>query len=204
MLTDSFNQLLIQLQANDSALHRAMIELVEARDAAQAANVLKSQFLANMSHEIRTPLNGVLAMAQIISLGDLSPVQRERVAVIRRSGEDLLAVLNDVLDLSKIEAGKMEIDHGEVDAETLGANVRAVFGALAETKKNVHFTLEVTPAARGVRRGDQVRIGQILNNLVSNAIKFTSEGRVAIVIDGVGEDGRDGLEARASATPASA
>jgi signal transduction histidine kinase/CheY-like chemotaxis protein len=193
LLTESFNHLLAQLQANDNALHRAMTELVEARDAAQTANVLKSQFLANMSHEIRTPLNGVLAMAQIIALGELPAVQRERVEVIRRSGEDLLTVLNDVLDLSKIEAGKMEIELGEVDAEALGRSVHAAFGALAQAKKNLQFTLDVQPRAHGLRRGDSVRIGQILNNLVSNALKFTTEGEVRVVVDGYGDDGRDGL-----------
>ena len=192
-LTDSFNHLLAQLQANDGALHRAMTELVAARDAAEAANVLKSQFLANMSHEIRTPLNGVLAMAQIIALGDLPQVQRERVEVIRRSGEDLLAVLNDVLDLSKIEAGKMEIDAGQVDAEAIGRNVQAMFGAMAAAKPDLDFSLEVRPRALGVRRGDAGRIGQILSNLVSNALKFTIRGQVRVVIDGLGDDGRDGL-----------
>jgi signal transduction histidine kinase/ActR/RegA family two-component response regulator len=192
-LTESFNHLLAQLQANDSALHRAMTELVTARDAAEAANVLKSQFLANMSHEIRTPLNGVLAMAQIIALGELPPVQRERVEVIRRSGEDLLAVLNDVLDLSKIEAGKMEIEAGQVDAEALGRNVSAIFGAIAAGKPGVEFTLDVRPEARGPRKGDGARIGQILNNLVSNALKFTAQGSVKVVIEGLGEAGREGL-----------
>jgi signal transduction histidine kinase/ActR/RegA family two-component response regulator len=194
ILTDSFNDLLAQLQANDNALHRAMTDLVEARDAAQAANVLKSQFLANMSHEIRTPLNGVLAMAQIIEMGELPPLQRERVEVIRRSGEELLAVLNDVLDISKIEAGKMELEVGEIDAEMLGANVRGTFAPLAEAKKNLRFTVDVRPEAAGPRRGDPVRIGQILNNLVSNAIKFTAEGEVAVVVEGIGPDGRDGLK----------
>jgi signal transduction histidine kinase/ActR/RegA family two-component response regulator len=194
LLTDSFNDLLAQLRANDGALHRAMTDLVEARDAAQAANVLKSQFLANMSHEIRTPLNGVLAMAQIIALGELTPQQRERVEVIRRSGEDLLNVLNDVLDISKIEAGKMELEIGEVDAEMLGGNVEATFAPLVETKKNLRFKVEVRQGAHGLRRGDPLRIGQILNNLVSNAIKFTGEGHVAVTIDGIGEDGRDGLQ----------
>jgi signal transduction histidine kinase len=194
LLTDSFNDLLAQLQANDGALHRAMTDLVEARDAAQAANVLKSQFLANMSHEIRTPLNGVLAMAQIIALGELTPQQRERVEVIRRSGEDLLNVLNDVLDISKIEAGKMELEIGEVDAEMLGGNVEATFAPLAETKKNLRFKVDVRPEALGARRGDALRIGQILNNLVSNAIKFTPEGHVAVTVDGIGQDGRDGLK----------
>ena len=193
LLTESFNTLLIQLQANDGALHRAMIDLVEARDAAQAANVMKSQFLANMSHEIRTPLNGVLAMAQIINLGELPQVQRERVEVIRRSGEDLLAVLNDVLDISRIEAGKMEIEGGEVDAEVLGRNVHAVFDSVAATKKNLAFEVEVAPSAMGARRGDPTRVGQILNNLVSNALKFTAEGVVRVAIEGVGERGEQGL-----------
>jgi signal transduction histidine kinase/AmiR/NasT family two-component response regulator len=193
LLTESFNTLLAQLHANDSALHRAMIELVEARDAAQAANVLKSQFLANMSHEIRTPLNGVLAMAQIIALGDLPQIQRDRVEVIRRSGEDLLAVLNDVLDISKIEAGKMEIETGEVDPETLARNVHAMFDPIAAAKKNLSFTVDLQPSAKGARRGDPARIGQILNNLVSNALKFTGEGDVRVTIEGHGERGDDGL-----------
>jgi signal transduction histidine kinase/AmiR/NasT family two-component response regulator len=193
LLTESFNTLLAQLHANDGALHRAMIELVEARDAAQAANVLKSQFLANMSHEIRTPLNGVLAMAQIIALGDLSQIQRERVDVIRRSGEDLLAVLNDVLDISKIEAGKLEIETGEVDAEALVRNVHTMFDAVAAAKKNLTFGVQMRPNAAGLRRGDQARIGQILNNLVSNALKFTSDGHVQVVVDGHGERGDAGL-----------
>ncbi len=193
LLTESFNDLLAQLDANDKALHRAMTELVTARDAAQAANVLKSQFLANMSHEIRTPLNGVLAMAQIIALGDLPTVQRERVEVIRRSGEDLLAILNDILDLSKIEAGKMEIDAGEVDAEVLGRNVRDTFKAVAAAKTALRFSLAIGPGAAGPRRGDPARIGQILNNLVSNALKFTGEGEVRVSIDGMGQGGRDGL-----------
>ncbi len=193
LLTESFNHLLAQLQANDNALHRAMSELVSARDAAQAANVLKSQFLANMSHEIRTPLNGVLAMAQIIALGDLPDVQRERVEVIRRSGEDLLAVLNDILDLSKIEAGKMEIEAGEVDAESLGRRVHAAFDAVAQAKPNLKFVLEIGPDAAGPRRGDPARISQILNNLVSNALKFTAEGEVRVTIEGVGPNGREGL-----------
>jgi signal transduction histidine kinase/ActR/RegA family two-component response regulator len=194
ILTDSFNDLLVQLQANDSALHRAMTDLVEARDAAQAANVLKSQFLANMSHEIRTPLNGVLAMAQIIEMGELPPQQRERVEVIRRSGEELLAVLNDVLDISKIEAGKMELEVGEIDAEVLGGNIRAAFAPLAEAKKNLRFSVDVRPEAAGLRRGDPARMGQILNNLVSNAIKFTTDGAVDVLLEGIGPDGRDGLK----------
>jgi signal transduction histidine kinase/ActR/RegA family two-component response regulator len=192
-LTESFNTLLGQLQANDKALHRSMIDLVEARDAAQAANVLKSQFLTNMSHEIRTPLNGVLAMAEIMALGELAPNQRERVEVIRRSGEDLLAVLNDILDLSKIEAGRMEIEDGEVKADELKVRVIENFGKVAAARKNLKFDIEVRSDAQGVRHGDPTRVLQILNCLVSNAIKFTGEGSVQVVIDGYGLDGGDGL-----------
>ena len=192
-LTQSFNTLLGQLQANDKALHRSMIDLVEARDAAQAANVLKSQFLTNMSHEIRTPLNGVLAMAEIMALGELAPNQRERVQVIRRSGEDLLAVLNDILDLSKIEAGRMEIEDGEVKADDIKAKVAESFGKVAAAHKNLKFDVEVRSDAQGTRRGDPVRVQQILSCLVSNAIKFTGEGEVRVIIDGYGLDGGDGL-----------
>jgi CheY-like chemotaxis protein/two-component sensor histidine kinase len=146
-----------------------------------------------MSHEIRTPLNGVLAMAQILNLGELSPVQRERVDVIRRSGEELLTVLNDVLDISRIEAGKMEIEFGEVDPEALGQKVHALFDSVAETKKNLTFEIDVAPSALGTRRGDPTRVGQILNNLVSNALKFTAEGLVRVAIEGIGERGEQGL-----------
>ena len=108
-LTSSFNDLLTQLDANHKELCETLEDLMEARDAANAANIAKSQFLANMSHEIRTPLNGVLAMAEVMAMGELATVQRERLQIIRQSGGLLLAVLNDVLDLSKIEAGKLTL-----------------------------------------------------------------------------------------------
>ena len=146
-----------------------------------------------MARYATSPLNGVLAMAQIMALGELPQQQRERVEVIRRSGEDLLAVLNDVLDISKIEAGRMQLEIGEVDAAALAASVRSTFAPLIDTKKNLRFVFEVQPEAEGMRRGDPVRIGQILNNLVSNAIKFTAEGEVNVTIGGLGAGGRDGV-----------
>ena len=91
-----------------------MAELVDARDAAEAANELKSQFLANMSHEIRTPLNGLLAMSQVMAMEDLTRSSASACDVIRKSGQALLAILNDVLDVSKIEAGKLELEHRRV------------------------------------------------------------------------------------------
>ena len=193
-LTESFNTLLAQLQANDQALHRAMSDLLEARDAAQASNVLKSQFLANMSHEIRTPLNGVLTMAQIMALGELAPEQRARVEVIRRSGEDLLTVLSDILDLSKIEAGMMTLEDDALDLSELKAKLVAIHQPIAAEKPAVTFTFTLSPQAGGPRRGDQARIQRILTNLISNALKFTARGEVCVRLDGYGPDGRDGLK----------
>ena len=191
-LTESFNGLLSQLQKNDQELRGAMDALVEARDAAEAANVLKSHFLANMSHEIRTPLNGVLAMAQIMGMGDLSQSQRDRLAVISQSGESLLTILNDILDLSKIEAGRMELEDAEFDTAELARHLEAAHSPVA-AKKGLAFSIEVGAEAAGVRRGDQARLQQILNNLVANAIKFTSSGEVRVAIDGEGDGGADGL-----------
>jgi signal transduction histidine kinase/CheY-like chemotaxis protein len=198
-LTDSFNALLAQLDKNDRALRATMDELVEARDAAEAANVLKSHFLANMSHEIRTPLNGVLAMAQIMAMDSLNDSQRERLSVISQSGEALLAVLNDILDLSKIEAGRMEIEDSEFDTAELAAALEAVHAPLA-AKRGLGFTVEIGESARGVRRGDPVRLQQILNNLLSNAVKFTTAGQVRFVLEGAGEGGAAGLDIAVSDT----
>ena len=192
-LTESFNTLLAELESHDRALHETMDELVEARDAAEAANVLKSHFLANMSHEIRTPLNGVLAMAQIMPMGEMAPKQRERLGVIRQSGEALLTVLNDILDLSKIEAGRMELEDAEFDTQDMAAKLEAAHQPAAFAK-NLNFSVEVTPAALGVRRGDAVRLLQILNNLLANAVKFTPSGEVRVLIDGEGEGGADGMK----------
>ncbi len=150
-----------------------------ARDEAEAANKAKSAFLATMSHEIRTPLNGVLGMAQAMAAEDLPAHQRERLDVIRQSGESLLAILDDVLDLSKIEAGKLELEETEFDIEQLARGAYAAFTAIAG-RKGIDFSLTVEPAARGVYRGDSTRLRQVLYNLVSNAIKFTDTGEVQV------------------------
>jgi signal transduction histidine kinase/AmiR/NasT family two-component response regulator len=178
-LARSFNQLLAKLDANDRELRRTMTDLVAARDQANTANIAKSQFLANMSHEIRTPLNGVLAMADVMSRGDLETRQRERLGVIRESGELLLSVLNDVLDLSKIEAGKLELETGDFDLSDLALGVRQAFGVLAQAK-GLRLDLTLDPAVAGSWHGDRDRLRQIVNNLLSNAIKFTEEGSVAV------------------------
>jgi len=176
-LAQSFNQLLAKLDANDRDLRRTLGELVEARDQANAANVLKSQFLANMSHEIRTPLNGVLAMADVMARDDLDARQRERLGVIRESGELLLSVINDVLDLSKIEAGRLELSERDFSLDEMAEGAVSAFSVMAAEKK-LRFGMTVDAEAGGWWRGDADRIRQVLNNLLSNAVKFTAEGAV--------------------------
>ena len=178
-LITSFNDLLTQIDANHQELCETLEDLMEARDAANAANIAKSQFLANMSHEIRTPLNGVLAMAEVMDRSELSDVQRERLAVVRQSGEQLLAVLNDVLDLSKIEAGKLELVDQDFDLERVANSVLDGFSALA-AEKGLAFSVNVEAGARGAWCGDADRLRQIVANLVSNAVKFTAKGEVMV------------------------
>jgi len=181
-LTESFNHLLAKLAEREDDLKAAMRELEKARDEANAANVLKTQFLANMSHEIRTPLNGVLAMAEVMALSELAPVQRDRLDVIRRSGGLLLAVLNDVLDLSKIEAGKLSLFEDDFDVAEVAGQARGTYEIMAQAK-GLEFGLEVSEAASGWWRGDADRLRQIVGNLLSNAVKFTPQGSVTGKVD---------------------
>jgi len=181
-LTESFNHLLAKLAEREDDLRGAMRDLEAARDAANAANVLKTQFLANMSHEIRTPLNGVLAMAEVMALGDLDQVQRDRLDVIRRSGGLLLAVLNDVLDLSKIEAGKLTLFEEDFDLDSTIEQARENFAVMAQAK-GLTFEISVAEEARGWWLGDADRLRQVIGNLLSNAIKFTPQGSVTARVD---------------------
>jgi len=171
-----------QLRGNDMALRSTMDELVVARDKAQASSVAKSRFIANMSHEVRTPLNGVLGMAQALSRDDLTPAQSQRVETILRSGEGLLAVLNDVLDISKIEAGHLEISEAAFDLSEL---VRATCLSYEDVASAKGLTLSTAfePSVGGRWLGDPVRIRQILLNLLSNAIKFSESGRVRVEVE---------------------
>jgi PAS domain S-box-containing protein len=183
VFTDKTGRLLRMVGAMQNITHRKEVEreLVQAKNDAEAANRAKSTFLATMSHEIRTPLNGVLGMAQAMAVETLTDAQRERLDIIRQSGETLLAILNDVLDLSKIEAGKLELEEGRFDISELAEGALAAFMAVAE-HKGLGFDLRVEAKAAGVYRGDSTRVRQILYNLISNALKFTEAGEVRVTI----------------------
>jgi CheY-like chemotaxis protein len=176
---DGRPQRLVGAMQNITARKRAERDLMKAKDAAEAANRAKSAFLATMSHEIRTPLNGVLGMAQAMAAEELSGVQRGRLDVIRQSGESLLAILNDVLDLAKIEAGKLELEEGRFDIGELTQGAVAAFTAVAQ-ERGLAFELWVEAEAAGVYLGDSMRVRQVLYNLISNGLKFTKRGGVKV------------------------
>ena len=145
---------------------------------AEAASEAKSQFLAAMSHEIRTPLNGVLGMAQAMACEAMSPSQHERLQIIQDSGNVLLQILNDILDLTKVEAGKLELESIPFALGALLQGVQATFAAIARDK-DLDLQLDLADAP-GVYRGDPTRLRQVLTNFVSNALKFTSAGHVRL------------------------
>lgn len=156
-------------------------ELVAARDQADAANAAKSAFLANVSHEIRTPLNGILGMAQVMARSDLPAEAKARLEVIRQSGRSLMGTLNDVLDLSKIEAGRLEIERVEFDLKDCVQSASEPF-AIQAAQKDLEFRLQIAPEADQRYVGDPLRLRQVLANLLSNAVKFTSRGRITVAV----------------------
>jgi len=162
-------------------LTTAIIDLEDATRRAEGASQAKSAFLATISHEIRTPLNGMLGMVQAMVADDPPERQKARLEIARQCGETLLATLNDVLDLSKIESGKLELEEIDFDLEDLARGPHATFTELAN-RKGLSFNLCVDANARGTYRGDATRVRQILHNLISNAIKFTDEGEVRVAL----------------------
>jgi PAS domain S-box-containing protein len=152
---------------------------------AEAASQAKSQFLAVMSHEIRTPMNGILGMAQAMAADSLPEAQRARLEIISESGEALLAILNDILDLSKVEAGKLEIEVVPFDLGRLLTSLSSTFAATAGDR-GLRLDVDLGTAA-GVYEGDPTRLRQILSNLISNALKFTAEGGVSLKARRAGE-----------------
>ena len=197
-LIDSFNHLLAELQVKRRELDLTMSELVEAKDAAEAANRLKTQFLANMSHEIRTPLNGVLAMTQLMRAEAADPTQLERLGVVQQSGEALLAILNDILDVAKIESGFVTIERAPFELRALVCAAAAPFAEMAAAK-GIDFVCEVADVAPQWVSGDQGKLRQVLGNLASNAVKFTDEGYIRLNV-AASPEGPDRLRIEVSDT----
>lgn len=167
-----------RIRAFQEHQNHLIAELEKARDKADAANTAKSNFLGVISHELRTPMNGVLGAAQLLSASRLNAQQREFLSIIRNSGDSLLSLLNDILDLTKIEAGKMAFEVVDIDMDELHHRLLQPFEAQARAKG-----LSIVPNFEGevpaIVRGDPLRVSQILSNLLANAIKFTDAGQIS-------------------------
>ncbi|MDX5401711.1 MAG: CHASE domain-containing protein [Rhodobacterales bacterium] len=157
-----------------TSIHAAVV-------AAEQANRVKSMFLANMSHEIRTPMNGILGMAEILEGAVTEPAQKQMIGVIRSSGESLMAILNDILDLSKIEADRLELEVIPFRLDEIAQKIEALHRLKAQ-ERGLRLEVYTDSRARMPRLGDPHRVTQILHNLVSNAIKFTDIGKVTVWI----------------------
>lgn len=180
-LWDLTKKLVKQTEKLDAQVAKRTEKLERMASQAEAANKSKSQFLASMSHEIRTPLNGVLGMAQALSDTDLTADQRAMTSTILESGELLLSVLNDILDISKIEAGQMEVEQVAMDVEQVIEATHKLFEPKA-AEKDIDLRVEIKPSAKRWVKSDPTRLRQAIGNLISNAIKFTGQGSVTVSV----------------------